>query len=188
MQQATKKKLLLGLAAAGGMLLCAAVLWYFVFISQFSPYYDKTYGFDIQYPVGWQVIRSPNPKVAVVFLSPKENALDVFRENVNITIEDVPAQIANLKSFSDKIILQMTKVFKNVKVRESRPFMFGQRNGYRVVFTADKPDAITILNVWTIKSASKAYILTYMAISRNYQQYLGLVDVMIRSFKLHPFA
>ena len=184
MQQATKKKLLLGLAAAGGMLLCAAVLWYFVFISQFSVYYDKTYGFDIQYPVGWQVIRSPNPKVAVVFLSPKENALDVFRENVNITVEDVPAEIATLQDFSDKIILQMTKVFKNIKVRESRPFVFGERKGRRVVFTADKPDAITILNVWTIKGAGKSYILTYMAMTRKYPKYLRLVEAMIQSFKL----
>ena len=186
MEQAVKKKILIALAAMGGALLLGAALWYLMFIGQFRLFHDRTYGFDIKYPGSWEVVRAPKPGVAAAFVSPKENALDVFRENVNITVEDVPAEIATLQDFSDKIILQMTKVFKNIKVRESRPFMFGERKGRRVVFTADKPDAITILNVWTIKGAGKSYILTYMAMSRKYQKYLGLVEVMVQSFKLSP--
>ncbi|MBI4309546.1 MAG: hypothetical protein HY591_04365 [Candidatus Omnitrophica bacterium] len=185
MQQATKKKLLIGLAAAGGMLLLAAGLWYFLFISQFQNYYDKTYGFDIQYPGSWKVVRAPQPGAAVAFISPKENAMDVFSENVNITVEPVPVELVRLQNFSDKILLQMTKVFQNIKVMETKPLIFGDRQGHRVVFRADKPDAITIMNVWTIKDADKAYILTYMAMTKNYQKYLPLVEVMVQSFRLN---
>ena len=186
MQQGTKKKILIGIAVAGGAFLLGAVLWYFIFTSQFISYHDTTYGFDIKYPAKWQMMRTPQAGAAVVFLSPKETALDVFRENVNITVGDVPAEIATLKNFSDKIILQMTRVFKNVKVMEYKPILFGGRKGTRFVFTAQKPDAVTIFIALTIKGAAKSYILTYMAATKNYQKYLPLVEFMVQSFKLNP--
>jgi len=180
----TKKTILIAIAITAGVLLLFAILWFLNFTGQFHLYRDKAYGFSIKFPKHWQVISHPQPGGAVVFVSPKETAMDAFQENVNIAVQDVPPGIATLKTFSDQILLQMSKVFTNLKVTESKAITFGGRSGYRVLFAAEKPDAIRILNVWTIKSGSTAYILTYMAAARQYKAYLPLVEEMIKSFRL----
>ena len=184
MQQKTKKNILIVLAALAGLLLLAAGAWFLFFIAQFSIYQDVPNVFTVKYPNRWEKQINPQPGVAVIFLSPQETALDTFRENVNISIDDVPAHLATLQNFSNKIIEQMTKVFKNVQVTESRSIDFGGRHGYRVEFTAEKPDAMKILTVWTIKGGRKAYILTYIAMGKRYQTYLPLIETMIQSFVL----
>ena len=180
MEQRHKKAILIGVCAAAG----AGMLWGLAWLGKFDVYKDKTYGFSIEYPRRWQKVVAPQPGAAVVFVSPKENPQDRFQENVNITVQNVPAEIATLEDFSDRAVLQMTKVFKNIKVAETKDITFGQRRGRQVVFVAEKPDAITILTVWALKGADKAYILTYMAATRSYSTYLPLVQEMIRSFEL----
>ncbi len=184
MEQETKKKILTGIIIAAAVLLFAAFVFFLAFIGRFNRYNDGLYGFSVDYPRRWQKIVHPQPNGAVVFISPKTTALDVFQENVNISVEDVPSELASLKSFSDKIVLQMTKVFNNIKIEESKPYNLGSRKGYRLVFSALKPD-YKVLTVWAIKSGEKAYILSYIAATKQYPQYLPLVEEMIKSFKVN---
>jgi len=182
MDAVTKKKLLIWIAIAAGALLFIALLCFMAFVGQFNTYRDNPNGFTIKFPRRWQVVSNPEPGGAVAFISQKENAMDRFRENVNIAIQDVPPDVATLKSFSDQILLQMSKVFGNVKAVRKKNVTFGGRPGYMVQFSVDKPDKIQILNVWTIKG-DKAYILTYMALTDKYKKYLPLAGHMIKTFK-----
>ena len=183
MEATTKKKILLGVAIAAGCLFLAALIWFIFYVGQFSTYEDKPYAFSVKYPNDWKKVEAPQPGVAAVFVSPKENALDPFQENINITLQDVPAQIATLKDFSDTVVMQMTKGFGNIKVLESKSFSFGGRQGYRVLFAADKPQAVNILTVWTIRRGV-AYIFTFMAMKNRYETYMPLVEEMLKSFEL----
>ncbi len=180
--QATKKKLLIGIVSVAGALLLAVAVWFLLYTLQFGVYKDNTYRFSIKYPKKWQMTKTPQPGVAVIFVTPKESVLDVFQENVNITVEDVPPDIATLKSFSDKVIAQMTAVFGNIKAQESKAAEFGNRRGYRVLFTTEKPDKMNILTTWTIKGG-RAYILMYMAAGKKYETYRPYVEDMIKSFE-----
>lgn len=185
MEQATKKKLLIGLAATAAVVLLAALIWLIIFNSQFRVYADRVDRFSIRYPSAWQMVPHPQAGASVVFVSPKETALDTFRENVNISIQDLPMEISSIKGLTDTILLQMTKVFPNIKVAQSLPVEFGGHKGNRVLFVADQPEKVRILTVWTVKGASKAYILTYMATGKAYPTYLPLVEEMIKSFRLN---
>ena len=151
---------------------------------QFAGYQNSSYRFSLRYPKNWQVIESPQPGVAVVFLSPKETALDVFRENINITIQPVPDEIASIKTFSRTIVEQMTAVFKtNIKIIEDKPVTFGSRTGHRLVFEAPKPDNLKAVVVWTIRR-DQAYILTFMTTMRKYPQSSSKVEEALKSFQL----
>lgn len=185
MEQATKKTILIWVASVAGVLLAGAVGWLIVFNSQFRTYHDNEYRFTVKYPGAWQVFAHPQAGAAVAFVAPKETALDTFRENVNITIEDLPLETSSLKGLTDKITLQMTKVFPNVTIAQSIPIDFGGRKGHRVLFAIDKPDKIRILTVWTVKGADKAYIFTFMAAAKSYPTYLPLIEAMIKSFELN---
>ncbi len=184
MQPQTKKTILITLASIAGALLLAAAGWLLYFNSHFGSYQDAQHHFIVKYPTAWKFIKSPQPSVAVVFQSPKENALDVLQENVNITVQAVPPHLASLKSFSDKIYQQMTVVFKqNIKVVENVSLDFGGRRGQRMVFEAPNPDNLKMVVVWTIKG-DQAYIFTYLGLIKTYPQYGPLVEEMVKSFKL----
>lgn len=185
MEHKTKKILLISLASVAGLVLSVALIWLVVFMSQFHGYKDKNYRFSIKYPAQWDKVVAPQGGAAVVFVSPKENALDIFRENVNVTVQDVPGHIASLKSFTDQMLTQMSAVFNNMSVVENKQIDMGGRPAMWVVFEAQKPDAIRVLTVVTIKGAQHAYILTYVASARKYPQYLPFVQEMVRSFKFN---
>ena len=161
-----------------------ATAWIVYNAIQFTDYQDPSYKFDLRYPTKWQVIKRPQAGVAVVFLSPKESAMDVFRENINVTVQPVPDDIASIKTFSYTITEQMKAVFQsNIKILEDKPFVFGGRAGHRMVFEAPKPDRLKALVVWTIRKG-QAYILTFLTTIRKYPQSSTKVEEVLKSFQL----
>ncbi len=183
MEAQTKKTILIWIAATAGVMCLAGILWYLSYIGQFSTYLDKAYNLSVKFPRHWQLVMHPQPGGSVVFISPKENPLDTFQENVNITVQEVPLEQSTLKSLTEQITLQMTKVFNNIKLEESLSIMIGDRKAQRILFSVEKPDAINILSVVMVK-VDKAYILTYMSAAKKYKMYLPLVERMIKSFRL----
>src|SRR5579863_4738200 len=107
-----KKTILIVIASCAGFLLLLAAGWFVYFNAQFSVYQDDQYKFSIKYPKTWKVlIHPPQANVAVIFLRPKDTALDTLQENFNVTIQPVQDDIFTLAAFSAKIKLQMTAVF-----------------------------------------------------------------------------
>jgi hypothetical protein len=185
MQAQTKRKILITLTALAGALLCAAAGWFMYYSAQFSDYFDPEYHFSIKYPKNWIVNKHPQENVAVVFLCPKETALDTIQQNFNVTVQPVPGHLASLNDFSDKIKQQMTAVFqKNIKIVEDKSIQFGMRQGHKMVIDAPNPDSMKLVCAWTIKGGSTAYILTFLGDFRRFEKYKAIVDTMISSFEL----
>ena len=184
MNTQTKKNILIAVGAAAALVMAAGIVFIIYNAGQFADYQNSSYKFFVRYPKNWQVIESPQPGVAVVFLSPKETALDVFRENINITIQPVPDEIASIKTFSRTIVDQTAAVFKtNIKIIENKPFTFGGRRGQRLVFEAPKPDHLKAVVAWTIRR-DQAYILTFLTTIRKYPQSSSKVEEVLKSFQL----
>src|SRR4029079_996972 len=57
----------------------------------YSIYEDKASGIRIKYPSYWTMVDHPEGGAIVAFLSPRQNSLDLFSENVNITIQPLPS-------------------------------------------------------------------------------------------------
>lgn len=184
MNTQVKKNILIAVGVMAALVMVAGAVLIVYNAGQFADYQNSSYRFFVRYPKNWQVIESPQPGVAVVFLSPKETALDVFRENINITVQSVPDEIASIKTFSRTIIEQMRAVFKtNIKIIEDKPVAFGGRTGHRLVFEAPKPDNLKAVVVWTIRR-DQAYILTFMTIIRKYPKSSSKVEEVLKSFRL----
>ena len=179
-----KKTVLIGIASAAGLVLLAALGWLLYFNAQFGLYQDDQYKFSIKYPKTWQLIRHPQANVAVVFLRPKDTAMDTMRENFNVTIQPVPFTLLSLPVFSAKIKEQMTAVFgKNIQITEDNPLQWGWRQGHKIIFQAPKPDHLIMVNAWVLRS-DQAYILTFLGDMDKYTQDAPWVDEMIRSLHL----
>ena len=176
--------ILIAIGAVALATMLGAIAWIVYNAVQFTDYQDPSYKFAVHYPSKWQVIKAPQAGVAVVFLSPKESALDVFRENINVTVQPVPDDIASIKTFSQTITEQMKAVFQsNIKILEDKPFVFSGRQGHRMVFEAHQPDRLKAMVVWTIRKG-QAYILTYITTIRKYPQSSSKVEEVLKSFQL----
>lgn len=184
MKPKTKKIILITIASLIGLALVALLVFYIWFSSLFSVYHDKQYNFSMKYPKSWNKVVAPQAGAAVAFVSPKETAMDIFQENVNIAVQDMPDSISTAKALAEQATVQMTAVFKDVKVAQHREVKFGGRSGYLVLFTISEPKPAAILNVFTVKSAERAYIFTFMSMVNRYRDYWPLVQEMIRSFRV----
>ena len=180
----TKKNILITVGVMAALAMAAGIVLIIYNAGQFADYQNSSYQFSVRYPGSWQVIEKPQPGVAVVFLSPKETALDVFRENINITIQPVPDEIASIKTFSRTITEQMKAVFSaNIKIIEDKSVAFGGRTGHRLVFEAPQPDNLKAVVVWTIRR-DQAYILTFLTTIRKYPKSSLKVEEVLKSFQL----
>ncbi len=179
MEANVKKYILWGIIATC-VLLLGVLIWY---VLQFSEYTDKTYRFSIKCPSGWNIVHPAPAGVAVEFVAPKETELDTVNENINIVVQDVPAKIATLESFSATIEKQLKAVFNNIKIVENKSVMINGRRAHRLSIETDKSNKLRLVHVWVIKG-SRAYIITFLGANEKYPQYASTVDAVVNSFKL----
>jgi len=184
MKSSLKKNILITIAYTAGLLLLAALGLFLYFNAQFSVYHDDQYKFSIKYPKDWKVVVHPKENVAVVFLRPKDTAMDILQENFNVTVQPLPEGIFNLTQFSDRIKKQMIGVFgKSVHFVGYIPVHWGWRQGYKMTIEAPKPDNLRMVNAWVLYH-SQAYILTFLGNINKYPQDALVVNEMMRSLQL----
>lgn len=168
------------------VLLLGSAGWWFYQKSLLTTYRDAKGIFSVKYLKNWKVVSNPadNPGVLVIFQSPSENALDVFLENVNITTQEVPVQIASLGTFSNTILMQLKAVFKNnITFLVDKDVTFAKRLGHKIIFEAKEPDKLKAIFVWTVKDG-KAYIYTFMSRINKFDKLKPYIDESIDSFTL----
>ncbi len=179
-----KRKLLKKLLWVAVGILFLVVFNYMSFAGGFDKYVDPLYGFSVSYPSDWQKVEHFQPGAAAVFISPKSKKTDKYRENFNITVQDIPPDVATVEAYTERATMQMMAVFPDITVESSEPITFGGRKGRRVLFSAEKTVKLKIVAAWTIKGAAKAYVLTFMTTFDEYKKYLPMVNYMIKSFRL----
>lgn len=184
MDASRKKTILIVIALTAGVLLLIAWGCFLYFNAQFSVYQDAQYKFSIKYPKTWKVIIHPKDTVAVVFLRPKDTALDTLQENFNVVVQPMPDMDSSLPAFTATIKKQMTAVFKNnIKIVEDKPLQWGWHEGHQIAIDALKPEHLKMVNAWVLRGG-QAYIMTFLGDIDRYAQDGIVVNEMIRSLQL----
>jgi len=180
------KKIFLGIVSIWGVLIFAVIVLAIYYYGLFTVYQDDQYKFSIRYPKTWQIIVHPKPTVAVVFLRPKDTAMDLLQENFSVTVQPLPNGVFTLDEFSDKLKAQMISVYgyrSNVNFVQYSPVNWDWHKGYEMSIEAPKPDNLKMVNAWTVYH-NQAYILTYLGNIDKYYFDSVIVDAIIRSFRL----
>ena len=185
MNSRQKKNLIFNIAAGIGIIAIGITSWIFFNHYRFNQYTNDQHNFSIKYPASWTLGENIN-NAAVIFYSPQETELDIFRENVNIVVQDISKNPLSLKRYSKTAIRQMEAVFSNnMMILESEPMFFAGQEGYKFVFTGKTPETeLQYMSVWTITGLT-AYQVTYTALASQYDRHLPKVKRMIRSFHLN---
>ena len=152
---------------------------------KFSYYHNAQYGFGMNYPQNWKVIEN-SQGTAVIFMSPKENELDAFQENVNIVVQDLSRKPMGLNEYTSLAITQLIAVFKhNIEMIESKPIYWANMPAHKLVYIGKGNDGsrTKLVHVWAVQGTT-AYQLTFATPEAQYDKYSGSVNTMINSFRL----
>src|SRR5918995_1871335 len=158
--------------------------------ARYLTYKNSRYGFEIQYPSNWekidfgQAIEEDDRHIVVTFLSPPEDALDLFREYLVIQVgmlmvhrsleQNVDAQINSLRdSLPDFGI-----------VESNATTLVGGNRAHTLVYTFKVgEDEYKVTEFWIIK-ADKLYYLKYSTESEKSDNHGSTIRKMIESFKI----
>ena len=152
---------------------------------QFKTFESKRYGLSIGYPKSWTV-RTDLPGVVVVFVSPLESEIDVFRENVSVIVQDLSANPQTLNKYVQIAEMQVRGFFKDqIEVKFSGPTLVAGMTGHKLVYKGVNKAGgdlnIAMEHIMFIKD-NKAYQLTFSAIVSKFDRYEGIFKNMVRSF------
>lgn len=148
--------------------------------------YDNTAkGIKMKYPDNWTKQEESNAvtQEVVKFISPKEGDADKFQERLIVTVESTTNN-KTLDEYTKLSKQEILKLDKNAKIAQEGESTLAGKNGYRVVYTTKEGNQeFKKLNVWTMKN-DKAYLITYEAEAGKYEQFLPVVEKMIKSLEV----
>ncbi len=176
------------------VVLCAIVLlgWggYLIWNSrpELAEFYQPEHGLVMRYPADWEVVDQKAPLLLINILSPKTDALDTYRESVNITIADLSRNPdMTLEKFTRITVQQVTGLLEGqIRVIQGASTRLAGRPAYRFVWSGKKTtgfeNPLKYLHVWTL-NGRYAYIVTYAGPEKDFATHLKAVEAMIRSIR-----
>ncbi|WP_138499092.1 serine/threonine-protein kinase [Nostoc sp. PA-18-2419] len=184
-QKSIWRKAIIGL----GMATAATIIAFFIFIPRnqsLLDYNNIPYGINIKYPTNWQKTGTPDHITGnvVKFISPKENNTDIYLENVNLIVEELPENHQELEQFTKFFLDEIQQSYPNSKISEKGKTQLANQPAYQVSYTLEE-EGINIkrLQVWTIKN-NKAYIMTYTDNVTKYSEHLPTARTIINSLEI----
>ena len=170
-----KKKLfvfLIGIIALGALSGCH-FFW--------KGYHDRFNDYSLTVPRGWE-IDTHRPPAALIVLSPREGKNDKFRENLTVTLADLPDDEAK-EVFWDtnkKIILTSLPGYKS-QIKEGEMYAGFDRGQWLKFNLISKDIKITVKTVAWFKGF-RVYSLTVTAETSKYHRYEKTFEKMLSSF------
>jgi len=178
-----KKIILISLGALAGLIVLWAVgLWIF-FLLTFKTYLNETDGIQISYPKTWVVKEHPATDVIVAFISPKDNALDTFAENVNVSTYDMSNLPHSTEQYAKIMIDQLTMLFADLQLTEKAIFPMAGQSGYRMVVKIVGEEAKTIV-VYAFTIGTTGYNILYVGSDDRYLKERTMLDAMALSTRV----
>jgi hypothetical protein len=161
----------------------------------FTDYGNSTLGVNIKYPSEWQRAVQAGGGISIIqFFSPLQNKSDIFRENVNIAIENLPNNKTNVTQYSRASLSVIAKSLPGFNLTKSNiSENFHGTPAVEKTFTAKQAVLdrnlkavaldLKMTQIYTLKN-NKAYVITFAAESSNYDRFLPTVAKILDSFQI----
>lgn len=178
-----KKVVLIGLGVLAGLIVAWAVgLWIFCLLT-FSTYENEKDGVALAYPKTWKIKERPMTDVIVAFISPKENSLDTFFENVNISTYDMSNLPHSTDDYARIMIDQLLMSFSDIKLLRKTVFPIAGEKGYRMVLKIIGDDPKVVV-VYAFTLGTTGYNMLYIGSEERFFKDRMMIDLMALSYKV----
>jgi len=165
------------------------LLLVFISTSAFAQVDWQTYEKDnyaINFPADWEYSDSkPQPLVAFMLYSPETSEeKDKFRENINLTIEELSKADYTLDEYTKLALDQITKSIPNAKMISALPANISDVEALNMVWSADfgNGNVLKFNQLFTVKDRI-AYVLTFTSTDGEYDEHIKDAAKILNSFK-----
>jgi len=167
-------------------LLALPLLWALAFQAGCSRdgtgrYHSREHGFSIAVPEKWET-RENHMGTAVILLSPREDQNDLFLENLNIVVEELPAgtELSAYLNESVKNMARMLEGFKSGKAELYRLYRYDAgRAGYSYTLGTLRLES----TVTMVARGGKAYVITCTSTKEDFPRYREIFEKTTGSFR-----
>jgi hypothetical protein len=178
-----QKIVMISIMAGLGTLLLGAMIAFFIHVSQTMVFKDANFKIKISYPKTWKAL--PNYGGTIVdIVAPEDNSLDSFRENINISVVDLPPEITSLSKFTQLARIQTENLLGNTaEIIVSEEFVFKGLQAYRYSIRNKQVPEIEINFIWYFKD-NTAFVITSTNEVLFHDKYKRIFDSMLKSYSI----
>ncbi|MBE9043056.1 protein kinase [Pleurocapsales cyanobacterium LEGE 10410] len=153
----------------------------------FENYINNNYQFSIKYPETWsrRELDDPITGEVVVFATPQERDLDLFREKVYIAVERLSSEPISLEQYAQTVFERIEQA-KNSKIEAAQNYRIkiDETPGRMVIYSRQQEGLqIKQMEAFTIKN-NQAYIIIYTAQKNDFPEFYNTVEKMIDSWEI----
>jgi hypothetical protein len=139
--------------------------------------------YSIQYPADWELNQSGIMGTSFILFAPVTGPKDVFRENVNLMIQDVSAYNMDLDDFAKLSEEQIATMLTNAKIIENKRMGTGAAAYQRLEYTADQgQNHLRFIQYYWVVEKQKAYVLTFTGAQDQFAAFAAMGERIMRSF------
>ncbi len=150
--------------------------------SSWKSYSKDNYSFE--YPKEWNLDTSGRMGSSFFILSPLEHKGDLFAENINLMIQNLPESSYTLDKFVEISENQVNTRAKNGKLILSKRIKEKDLEFHHFIYTSEHSIYKLKQEQYCWLLEDKAYILTFTAEEKEFQNYRNIGKKILDSFKI----
>lgn len=143
---------------------------------------DNTY--SIQYPDNWELNTDKSMGTSFILFTEQTSSEDKFRENINLSIQNLEGYNLNLDAYVAISEEQISKMVTNGIIIESKRLNTNKTEFQKIIFTGKQGlFQLKFVQYYFVKD-EKAYVLTFTCEEIQYEKYNIIVEQILESFLL----
>lgn len=149
----------------------------------YKSYVNQDFNIELKYPENYELQEGVMGVVAA-FLSETKDSSDLFRENLNVIIQDLSTQPMTLEEYTNLSLDQIGVYITDSKIITSEETSLDGNPAHKVIYTGGQDQFdLKWMQIWTIVDDT-AYILSYTAEANQFDNYFRIFNEMMNSFEV----
>ncbi len=142
------------------------------------------HNYSIHYPDNWELDQSGHMGMSFILLSPLSSDQDLFRENINLMIQDLSGHNLDLDAYTALSEGQIKTMFVHGNLIESKRLKTETLDYHKVMYTGKQGiyNLKFVQYYWVVDDT--AYILTFTCEESTFSEYLENGEKILNSFVL----
>lgn len=140
--------------------------------------------YSIQYPDTFDLDQTGKMGISFVLFSKQTSQQDLFRENLNLVIQDLKGQNIDLDNYVEISEDQVRTLVPDGVLIESKRIVEESKEHHRMVYTGRQGDFQLKWQQWYWLANEKAFVLTLTCEISQYDNYVSVGEKMMESFTI----
>lgn len=141
-------------------------------------------GYSIQFPESYDLDQSGNYGMSFMLLSKQTSNSDLFRENINLLIQNLAGQNINLDQYVAISVDQIQTMLDDGNLIESKRLRANNMEFQKVIYTGSQNQFnLKWMQYYWVKN-DRAYVLTLTCEENQFDNYVGIGEKIMNTFKI----